>query len=81
VLNRTTRGPSIETGAGAVLVAEREETHALFRAGRTSPSKTALLLIGSLLLFGLVALPNRSVVDVLVVTAVVLFHELGHWTG
>ena len=71
----------METGAGAVLDAEREETHALFRAGRTSSSKTALLLIGSLLLFGLVALPNRSVVDVLVVTAVVLFHEFGHWTA
>jgi Zn-dependent protease len=69
------------TAARAGLDAEREQTYALFRAGRTSSSNAALLLIGSLALFAILATANRSLVDVGVVTGVLLLHELGHWVA
>jgi Zn-dependent protease len=68
-------------GVTASLDPNREEAYALFRSGRSSPRNSALLLIGSLVLFGLAALPDRSVMDVVVVVAVLLFHELGHWAA
>ena len=68
-------------GDASVVDADREQTYALFRAGRTSASSSALLLIGSLVLFGLVAAPNRSVMDVVMVMGVILLHELGHWVA
>jgi len=63
----------LETGA--------EEAFALFRSGRSASSRFAVVLLGSLVLFGLAALPNTSVVDVVVLVAVLLFHELGHWAA
>jgi len=61
--------------------AAREETYALFRAGRTSTSNAALLLMGSLVLFVLAAIPGGSLRGIVLVTAVLLFHELGHWVA
>jgi Zn-dependent protease len=76
-------GGSMDAGAAgqAGLDAEREQIHALFRTGRTSSNHVALLLIGSLVLFGIFALPNRSVVDVAIVAGVLMLHELGHWVA
>jgi Zn-dependent protease len=69
------------TAGRAGLDAEREQIYALFRTGRTSSSNVALLLIGSLALFGILAIPNRSVVDVVIVAGVLMLHELGHWVA